>query len=85
MEKRFVEVGDFCAMYAAEAWCRDHGISVGRNQRGAPRGLLIGDFDIQKWRNLRPEERTALHGRMTGNMRDGPVVISLDRNFLESK
>ncbi|EKN01089.1 hypothetical protein MXAZACID_02249 [Acidocella sp. MX-AZ02] len=43
-------------------WCIYHGMSVGRLQRDEPRGILFGDFDIQKWRNLRPAERAALHG-----------------------
>lgn len=28
------------------------GFSVGRMQAHAPMGLLFGNFDIQKWRNL---------------------------------
>lgn len=54
----------------ALAWCQYHGMSVGRLQRDCPRGILFGDFDIQKWRNLSTAERSALHGtlkRMTGD------------------
>lgn len=68
-------VNDFGAMHKAMDWCREHGISVGRMQAGAPRGLLYGDFDIQKWRNLRPVDIAALDGRMVGDMRHGPVTI----------
>jgi hypothetical protein len=41
-----------------------HGFSVGRRQRGALTGVMFGDFDIQKWRNLRPSDRDTLHGRI---------------------
>ncbi len=70
-------IGEFAPCRAAEAWCEAHGISVGHGQRGAPRGLLIGNFDIQKWRNLDSDERAALHGVMRGDMRNGPVIVDL--------
>ena len=66
---------DFESRRLAEKWCADHGFSVGRCQAGAPRGLLYGDFDIQKWRNLSMADRLALHGSMQGSMRNGPVTI----------
>lgn len=77
------EEGDdtFAAMYAAEKWCANHGISVGRScGQGYPRGLLYGDYDIAKWRNLTGEHRASLDGRMTGNMRGGPVTVDLKRS-----
>ncbi|WP_321935555.1 hypothetical protein [Paraburkholderia sp. J8-2] len=44
----------------------------------APSGLLFGKFDwIAKWRNLTDDEREALHGTMSGDFREGPVVIFL--------
>ncbi len=66
---------DFAAARAAERWCEEHGYSVGRSQRGSPRGLLRGNYDIQKWRNLTASDRAALDGTMTGDMRNGPVVV----------
>jgi hypothetical protein len=72
----FPQPGPFEAVNAAETWCRDHGISVGRPQAHAPRGLLYGDFDIQKWRNLSVTERAQLNGQMIGG-RNGPVTIML--------
>lgn len=51
----------------AEAVLKQHGFSVGRRQRGAPSGILFGDFDIMKWRNLRPGDVAALHGRLHGD------------------
>ena len=73
----FLQTGDFKALYAAEDWCHERGISMGSVQRGSPRGLMRGDFDIEKWRNLSPSDRYALDGRMTGDMRNGPVIINI--------
>jgi hypothetical protein len=73
----FDVAGDFNAMRAAEHWCAEHGISVGRQQRGSPRGLLRGSWDIQKWRNLNAQERRDLDGTMTGDMKSGPVTIRM--------
>jgi hypothetical protein len=66
---------DFSASRAAERFLKRAGFSVGREQRGAPRGILFGDYNIQKWRNLTEANRDALHGIMTGDMRSGPVSI----------
>lgn len=65
----------FQACRDAEEWCAALGLSVGRMQAHAPRGLLWGDFDIAKWRNLNAKERAALDGRMTGDFRNGPVFV----------
>lgn len=67
---------DFSAVYAAEKWCADHGISVGRMQAHNPRGLLVGNFDIQKWRNLSKRQIAGLDGQMKGG-RFGPAIIYL--------
>lgn len=45
------------------------GFSVGRMQAGSPRGVMFGDFDIQKWRNLRPGDKDSLDGHLC---RHGP-------------
>lgn len=77
MQKIFTECGDFEACRKAEQWCEDKGISVGRMQAGDPRGLKLGDYDIQKWRNLDFNERAQLDGTMTGDMRFGPIIVTL--------
>lgn len=69
--------GNFSAQSRAEAFLEGAGFSVGRMQRGSPRGILFGYFDIQKWRNLNEVERHELHGEMTGDMRAGPVTVSM--------
>lgn len=73
----FDQAGDFAAMEAAESWCAKHNLSVGAMERGRPRGLLFGDFAIAKWHNLRQADKDALHGTITGDMRHGPVTITL--------
>jgi hypothetical protein len=78
----FTQQGDFAACRAAERWCEERGVSVGHMERGRMRGLLCGKFDIQKWHNLNQAERDALHGTMSGDMRNGPVQISLDDSAL---
>lgn len=79
MRIEFDQKGTFAALNAAEAWCRDNGISVGRSSATGPTALLFGKYDwIAKWRNLTENERKALHGIMTGDFREGPVIIELD-------
>ena len=76
--KTFVGTGmEFSAAHSAEEFLTSAGFSVGRMQRADPRGILFGDFDIQKWRNLNAHERRELHGYMQGNMRIGPVKIEI--------
>ena len=49
----FNQEGTFQAMYAAEAWCREKGISFGQSCATGPTGLLFGQYEwIAKWRNL---------------------------------
>ena len=79
-ERAFTAIGDFRAVRAAEAWCTGLGISFGAMQAGSPRGLLVGNFSIEKWRNLSRAERDNLHGQMVGDFRDGPVRVILFDN-----
>lgn len=78
--RTFTDLGEFEACRKAETWLKDRGFSVGRMQGPDPRGILLGDFDIQKWRNLHRIEQEALHATMTGSMRNGPVMVALCPN-----
>lgn len=64
---------------AAEKYLEQRGFSVGRTQRDEQRGILLGDFDIQKWRNLRPADRAGLHGVMQRTLRgpNSPAAITI--------
>lgn len=69
---------DFSALAEAEKWLRDHGFSVGSMQRGDPRGILFGDWDIAKWRNLSDQDKKELDGTMVGR-RDTKAVVTLNK------
>lgn len=73
----FSDDGVFVANDAAEKWCAARGIAVGEMQRGAPRGLLYGNYRISKWRNLNRDERRELDGTMSGDGRLGPITIRI--------
>jgi hypothetical protein len=79
MMEVFSEKGDFQAYYAACDWCKKNGISYGSMQRDEPIGLMRGDWDISKWRNMTKKEQAALDGIMTGDKRNGPVTITMKR------
>lgn len=77
MKLIFTDQGVFAAKNAAEKWCRDNGISYGSSCACSPIGLMRGDINISKWHNLSRREIAFLDGRMTGEMRNGPVTIEL--------
>jgi hypothetical protein len=76
----FRNEGTFAAVGAAEDWCATYGLSVGSMERGMPRGIMFGKYTISKWRNLNRSERESLHGTMTGDMRNGPVIVAVDEH-----
>lgn len=78
----FDQEGTFKAKFAAEEWCREHGISYGSSCAMMPTGLLFGDYHIAKWRNLTALERKELHGEMTGDLRNGPVKIRIKDAYI---
>jgi hypothetical protein len=73
----FTAEGDFEACRKAEKWCNENGFSVGSMQGPSPRGILKGDIMISKWRNMSHKELGQLDGKMTGDMRNGPVVVQI--------
>lgn len=76
--KTFSGQGAFDALHAAEDFIRSIGASCGSNQRGAPTGIMFGDFDIAKWRNMNARERGELHGVIdAGDHRNGPVAVRI--------
>lgn len=71
---------EFPSDQAAEDALSRAGCSLGRQQRDAPRGILYGDFDIQKWKNLSTDDRAALHGVYRRlQYAPGPVEVTLSR------
>lgn len=73
----FVEAGEFKAYYAAQDWLKVRGFSCGSGQRGAPSGILFGECAISKWKNMIIAQQRALHGELTGDHREGPVVVTI--------
>jgi hypothetical protein len=82
MDERIVFTGnaDWEALHKAEQWCRDNGYSYGALQADAPTGIVKGDADIAKWRNLSHSDRLLLDGRFEApgrTYRTGPVTAIL--------
>jgi hypothetical protein len=77
MKLVFDQKGTWKAKDAAEQWCRDNGVSFGSSCDIGPTGLLRGNYRIAKWRNLTLKERSQLDGTMDGDLREGPVTITL--------
>ena len=73
----FTDDGDFAAAHRAVSWLEECGFSIGKMQGRAPRGILFGLYDIQKWRNLSEADRAELHGILYGDMRNGPVTVKI--------
>lgn len=68
----------FTAMHDAERWLKALGFSYGTLQRGAPIGILHGEWTISKWRNMTAAEQRELHGAITSaDFREGPVIVGL--------
>lgn len=79
---KFDQQGDFAALYAAQAWCREHGVSFGSTDRTATIGLLVGDCWIAKWHNLTRKEQREVDGTITGDARNGPLHLRINRAAL---
>lgn len=77
MKQTFTETEDFKAINEAQRMLKDNGFSYGSMQRDEPIGIMYGDYDIAKWRNLSSVDRAQLHGTITGNKRNGPVVVEI--------
>ncbi len=81
---RLTDQGDFVAVRRAEQLLRAHGFSVGAMQRGSSRGILFGDYAIQKWRNLDVADRRALHGVLDGDRASNVQIEIWDPAPLEA-
>lgn len=74
----FSDVGTFKAWYARQNWLDEHGYSYGSTSaRASGVGVLKGDYCIAKMHNLTKEEIQELDGIVSGDFRDGPVVLTL--------
>jgi hypothetical protein len=73
----FAGLGDFEATRAAEKALGARGFAIGPMQRGAPRAVMFGDYQVAKWRNLSRDERRETHASLTGDGRNGPLIFRL--------
>ena len=74
---------DFDTGAEAERFLEGAGFSVGRLQRGDPRGIMFGPYDVQKWRNLSEADRAGLHGTCRATAM-GPFAETPVRVFIKS-
>lgn len=81
---RLTDEGDFVAVRRAEALLKQHGFSVGEMQRGSSRGILFGNYDIQKWRNLSVDDIRELHGVLNGDRASNARIEIWDPAPLEA-
>jgi len=77
MKRIFAGKEIFEASNAAENFLRERGFSFGSTQVGGPQAILFGDRIVSKWRNLNKKERAAVHGVITGDIRNGPVEVDI--------
>jgi len=77
MTRLFDQQGLFAAIGEAERFLTARKISVGRIDGDEPRALKLNAGDLRRWRNLSQADRDQLDGRITGNMRKGPVQVEI--------
>ena len=70
---------DFEAYNKAGKFLKENGFSYGSMERDKPIGIMYGDYNIAKWRNLDSSDRDNLHGQMTAetSFRFGPVFVDI--------
>lgn len=73
---------DFTGLSAAKAWLSERGFSHGSMERENPIGVLHGNYEIAKWRNMDNRERLLLDGMiepLNGSWRGphGGAVLTL--------
>jgi hypothetical protein len=69
--------GDFSGFNDACKWLQDNGYSYGSMQGNSPIGVMAGDHNIPKWRNLSSQDIAQLDGRLTGDPRNGPITLTI--------
>lgn len=72
-DKTIVAMDQFDSYVEADDYAKRQGYSVGRLQGSDPRGITLGKFDVQKWRNLSKEDQMLL---------DGIIVDIDDKTFI---
>ena len=87
-QEEFKVDGTFQSMYAAERWLREHGYGWGSGSgSGKPTAIMKGDYyDYNlphKWKNFSDYQIQRVHGKMTGDFRNGPISVVIYDNHPE--
>ena len=80
-QETFKVEGTFQSMYAAHSWVKEQGYDYGSSCVGHPTAVMKGDYYSyglpHKMKNFTAKEKRAVHGIITGDMREGPVTVSI--------
>lgn len=81
IEKHFKVPGTFESIYAANKWLTDNGYDYGSSDATKPTAITIGNYYSHglphKWHNFDKEDLKKICGCITGDMRDGPVIVRI--------
>lgn len=76
--QNITQSADFDAYHRAVKFLTDRGFSVGPMQANSPTGVMFGQWDVSKWRNLSKVQQQACDAVITaGNFRHGPVTVTM--------
>ncbi len=67
----------FSSFNAASKYLTDRGFTIGSMQRDLPVGIALDADYVPKWRGLDRYEKKQLDGAMSGDFREGPVMVYL--------
>lgn len=73
----FRDLGDWAALNACREFLAARDFSAGETQVGAPIAVMHGEVKIGKYRTLSPEDLEFIHGRIDGDLRAGPVTVTI--------
>lgn len=80
-EATFSNEGTFEAYWAAVAWARGKGFEESTMSHPLPTALVKGSYEEsdlpEKWKNFKPRHAERVDGTITGDFREGPVVVRL--------
>ena len=77
----FSNAGTWEAYHAALVWARGKGFEEGSMSHPLPTALVKGSYEEsdlpEKWKNFKPGHAEWVDGTITGDFREGPVVVRL--------
>ena len=83
-EIKFTQEGTFEAYRTAVHWLEEKGFDVGSMSSPLPTAVMYGDYDNYdlpwKMKNFTASQKKQVHGLISGNFREGPVLVTLYGN-----